>query len=324
MIKVWPCALRAAAAAALLAMLLAMASSHALAQPFPSKPITMVVPFAAGGGTDSLARDLARSLERDLGKAVIIDNKGGAGGAVGALAVAKAAPDGYTLLFVTSTFVSHAATDPTVTYDVRKDFAPIAMLGSGPLMLVVSQQSGIASVAQLIARARQEPGVLAYCSAGPGSINHVSAEWFSQQAGVAMTHIPYRGSGPALIDLLAGRTQVFFATVPTIGAHVKEGKVRLLAMTSPQRSPLYPDVPTVIESGVTGYQVATWWGIVAPAGTPAAVVRRLQAAIAASAPAVRERLIEEGAQPQLRGPVEFAQLIDSEFTQWSRLAKPAR
>jgi tripartite-type tricarboxylate transporter receptor subunit TctC len=232
------------------------ATAHAQAYP-QQRPITLVVPFAAGGGTDSIARELGRHLQGKLGQPVVIDNRGGAGGAIGASYVAQAKPDGHTLLFVTSTFVTAAATDRSLPYDILKDFTPISMLGRGPLLLVVNRDTGIASVKQLIDAAKARPDALNFVSAGPGSINHLSGELFLQRTGVRMTHIPYKGSGPATMDLVSGQAQVFFATVPTILGQVRGERVRLLASTGKTRSALFPDTPTVAESGVAQFNVDT-------------------------------------------------------------------
>ena len=293
------------------------------AQEFPSRPITLVVPFAAGGGTDSIARDIARGLTDKLPKPVVVDNRGGDGGAIAAAAVARAPADGMTLLFVTSTFVTHAAATMDLKYDIIKDFAPLAMLGRGPLLVVASKQLGVKTLAQLMTLGRQQPGTLNYCSAGNGSINHLAGEMFSQKTAIPMTHVPYRGSGPATLDLLAGRVQVFFATVPTILPHVKEGRVELLAVTGKTRSTLFPDVPTVIESGIAGFDVSTWWGIVAPAGTPPAIITRLNGLIGevAAQPAVRSRLVDEGATPYQGSPSDFRNVLAAELDGWRAVIK---
>ncbi len=285
------------------------------------KPITLVVPFVPGGGTDSIARELARHLSNELGVTVIVDNKGGAGGAIAAVGVAKAVPDGTTLLFTTSTFITHAASDPAPSYHPLSDFAPVAMLGRGPLLVVSSKASGIQSVSQLIKEARANPDGLTYCSAGPGSINHLAAELFTQMAGIAMTHVPYKGSGPATIDLLAGRTQIFFATVPTIRSHVLGNKVNVLAVTALARSAMYPDVPTVVESGIAGYDVSTWWGIAAPAGVPAEIIAALNAAINAVSPALKDRLLNEGATPVSDSPAAFASTLENELKAWKQVMR---
>jgi hypothetical protein len=296
-----------------------------LAATYPQKPITMIVPFAPGGGTDSIARDLAKSLSEALGQPVIVDNRGGGGGAIGAQMVAKAEPDGNTLLFITSTFVTHAATETTPSYDVEKDFAPIAMLGRGPLMVVANKELGFKTIADAIAYAKKSPDGINYCSAGLGSINHLSAELFKQKTNIPMTHIPYKGSGPATLDLLAGRVQVFFATMPTMLQYVESGRVTLLAMTSDKRSPLFPHIPTISESGIPGFEISTWWGVVAPAGTPPAIVQTLNQEIqkAASKDPLKGRLLKEGAQLYQTNPSQMQKLLSNELKLWRSVVKSA-
>ena len=291
-------------------------------QEYPARPIALVVPFAPGGGTDSIARDFARELADKLGKPVVVDNRGGDGGAIAAAAIAKSPPDGHTLLFVTSTFVTHAAADPAAKYDVKRDFAPVAMIGRGPLMVVTTKALSAKSVRDLVTLAKAKPGELNFCSAGPGSINHLAGEMFAQRAGLTMTHVPYRGSGPAVADLLAGRTQVFFATVPTILPFVKDGRVDLIAVTGRVRSPLFADVPTVAESGYA-FDVSTWWGVVAPAGTSPAVITRLNSLIgeAAASAKVRGRLTSEGAEAINVGPAEFGRTLATELDSWRAVVK---
>ena len=295
------------------------------AQPFPAKPITLIVPFAAGGGTDAIARDLGRLLGERLKQPLIIDNRGGGGGSIGAQAVAQAKPDGYTLLFVTSTFVTVAATDRKLPYDIERDFTPIAMLGRGPLLLVVNKDTRIASVGELIEAARKAPDSLNYVSAGQGSINHLSGELFVQRTGIKMTHVPYKGSGPATMDLIGGQAQVFFATVPTILGQVKGDKVRLLATTGAKRSLLFPQVPTVTESGVKQFEVATWWGIVGPKGLPTEIVATLNGAIneAAASDALRRRFVDEGAEPFAGSGAEFGAIIRQELEAWRKVVLTA-
>ena len=292
---------------------------------YPQKPITIVVPFAAGGGTDSIARDLAKALSDALGQPVIVDNRGGGGGAIGAQMVAKAEPDGHTLLFITSTFVTHAATEVTPSYDVEKDFAPIAMLGRGPLMVVANKELGLKNMADLIALAKKSRDGVNYCSAGLGSINHLSGELFKQKMQIPMTHIPYKGSGPATLDLLAGRVQIFFATMPTMLQYVETNRVTLLAMTSDKRSPLFPNTPTLIESGIPGFDISTWWGVVAPAGTPASIVQTLNQEIqkASSKDPLKGRLLKEGAQLYQTTPTQMQKLLTNELQQWRSVVKSA-
>jgi tripartite-type tricarboxylate transporter receptor subunit TctC len=285
---------------------------------YPNKPIKLVVPFDAGGGTDSIARDVARTLGEQLGESVIVENRGGGGGAVGAGFVSHATPDGYTLLFATSTFVTNAAAQPPSNYDVEKSFAPIALLGRGPLLVVVNRNLGVKSVAELREKAKSEPGKINFCSAGVGSINHLSGELFKQRAQVEMTHVPYKGSGPATVDFLAGRTQVFFATVPTIQSQLKDNRIQLLAVTSKERSRLFPDTPTMAEAGVPNFDISTWWGVLAPAGTPPEVIAKLNAAVntAAQDKLVRGRLVDEGADPFQGTPADFSRTLSSELALW--------
>jgi tripartite-type tricarboxylate transporter receptor subunit TctC len=237
--------------------------------------------------------------------------------------VAQAKPDGYTLLFVTSTFVTVAATDRKLPYDVAKDFTPVALLGRGPLLLVVNKETGFATTAQLIEAAKKKPDSLNYVSAGPGSINHLAGELFSQRAGVKMTHIPYKGSGPATMDLIGGQAQVFFATVPTILGQVKGDKVRLVAATSATRSKLFPDVPTVREAGVRDFVVETWWGIAGPAGLPPEVVRTLNKAIndSVGGEEMRKRFASEGADAFTGSPAEFGAALQKELDGWRKVVR---
>jgi tripartite-type tricarboxylate transporter receptor subunit TctC len=317
-------ALRALFAAALFAGV--CLPQMVLAQGYPQqRPILLIVPFAPGGGTDSIARELAKYLQGKLGQSVVVDNRGGAGGAIGAAFVAQAKPDGHTLLFVTSTFVTAAATERSLPYDVLKDFTPIAMIGRGPLLLVVNPGIGIASVKQLIDAAKARPDALNFVSAGPGSINHLSGELFMQRAGVRMTHIPYKGSGPATLDLISGQAQVFFATVPTILGQVRGERVRLLATTGKTRSRLFPDAPTVAESGVGQFAVDTWWGMVGPAGMQPTVVTLLNQAVgeATAGDALRKRFADEGAEPFRGGPAEFADVLRDELRNWRKVVQDA-
>lgn len=311
--------------AGLLASSVAVAQSQGVLRALASKPITLVVPFAAGGGTDSIARDVAKSLSEQLKTTVIVDNKGGGGGSIGAAFVAKASPDGHTLLFATSTFITNSALDPATPYHVLTDFSPIALLGRGPLLVVTSKSLGAKNITQLRAMAQAKGGGLDYCSAGNGSINHLAGEWFAQKTGLAMTHVPYKGSGPATLDLLAGRVQLFFATVPTIGAYVKDDRVDLLAVTGRTRSKLFPNTPTMIESGLADFNLTTWWGLVAPAQTPKAIIDALNIAInqASSKDLVKLRLQGEGADSFAGSPSDFAKVLASELALWRGVVQTA-
>lgn len=301
---------------------LALCAAGAAAQPaaYPQRPITMVVTFAAGGGTDALARDLAKQMQDRLGAAVVVDNRGGGGGVIGVDYAAQAPADGYTLLFATSTFVTRAATEPAGARDILKDFTPVAMVGRGPLLVTTSKDLGAANIQGLLALARAKPGSLNFCSPGAGSINHLAGELFDQRAGVSMTHVPYKGGAPAVVDLLGGQVQVFFSSVPNMLPHIKTDRVKLLAVTSRERSPQFPNTPTVAESGVPGYEVYTWWGVVARAGTPADIVARLNAAISQSVggAAIQTRLQSEGAQPFKGSSSDFGGMLAAELAAWKK------
>lgn len=301
----------------------ALLPSLLFAQSYPTKAITLVVPFAPGGGTDSIARDVAKSLSEKLGQPVIVDNKGGGGGSIGANAVAKAPADGYTLLFATSTFITNAAAEASIPYNVEKDFAPVSMIGRGPLLVVSSKELGAKNITQLRALGQARAQGLDYCSAGNGSINHLAGELFRSKTQLNMTHVPYKGSGPATIDLLAGRVQLFFATVPTILPHVRDGRVNLLAVTGQKRSPLFPETPTMLESGVNDFNITTWWGVLAPANTPRAIVDKLNLAIneAAAKDPVRGRLVGEGADAISGSPADFKRALAAELTLWRDVVK---
>lgn len=307
-------------AAALLVMPLLAA-----AQEYPKLPITLVVPYAAGGGTDNVARALGKGLSDKLGQPVVIENRGGGGGMIGSKQVAKSSSDGYTLLFVSSSFVTHAATEAKPSYDVNKDFAPVGMIGRGPLILVTHKDVGAKTAPQLVEISKKRPEGLNFASSGPGTILHLAGELFKQKTGANLTHVAYKGSGPATTDLLAGRTHAFFTTVPAMMQHVKAGSVSLLAVTGDKRSLLFPDVPTVAESGVPGYNIITWWGVLAPAGTPEPVIAKLNKAVneVASAEPMKSRLVGEGAVPFTGTPADFGATLSKELVMWKEIAKTA-
>jgi tripartite-type tricarboxylate transporter receptor subunit TctC len=294
-------------------------------RPRPTRPITLIVPFAAGGGTDSIARDVAKSLSEKLGHNVIVENRGGGGGAIGAQAVAKANPDGYTLLFATSTLATNAATEAATPYSVEKDFAPVALIGRGPLLVVASKELGVTHISQLRAAINARPLGADFCSAGNGSINHLAGEVFRQQTQLKLTHIPYKGSGPATLDLLAGRVHLFFSTVPTILPYVRDKRVDLLAVSGKRRSPLFPNTPTMEESGFKNFDLSTWWGVLAPVKTPRELVDKLNLAIneVAALDPVRSRLQNEGAEAIKTTPAEFKDMLAQELTVWRGVAAAA-
>jgi len=302
----------------LAAMSLAISAQMAHAAEFPTRPITLVVPFAAGGGTDSIAREIGKLMSDRLGQAVIIENRGGAGGAIGADLVAKAKPDGYTLLFATSTFATNAAISAQLPYDPINDFSPVAIIGRGPLLLVSSRQLNTNTVSELIAIGKGRPEGLSYCSAGEGSINHLAGELLRQRTGIPMTHIPFKGSGPATIELLAGRVDIFVATVPTILSHTKDGQLSVLAVTGAKRSPLFPNVPTMSQAGIPNFEVNTWWGVMAPAKTPQAIVDQLNKVIneAAASNMIKSRLQNESAEAIRTTPAGFKKELQQEINLW--------
>ncbi len=295
------------------------------AQTYPLKPINLVVPFVPGGGTDSIARDIAKLLSEKLEQTVIVENKGGGGGAIGANFVAKAPADGHTLLFATSTFVTNSSLDEGLPFDADKDFAPVAMIGKGPILIVSTKKLGLKTIQEFLIYAKKNPQSINFCSAGNGSINHLSGELFKSKTGISMTHIPYKGSGPATIDLIAGRTQVFFSTVPTILPFIKQNAVDLLAVSGSKRMALFPVTPSTEEAGIKDLDVSTWWGILAPVGTPKAVVDKLNAAIneVSNKELVKDRFSSEGATVQLGTAQEFQQTLRKELLMWRGLVKSA-
>lgn len=291
--------------------------------PFPSKPITLIVPFVPGGGTDSIARDVAKLLSDKLEQTVIVENKGGGGGTIGANFVAKSPPDGYTLLFATSTFATNSSLESSLPFDPDRDFSPVALIGKGPILIVTSKSLGLKSINELLAYVKKKDLNLNFCSAGNGSINHLSGELFKAKTGIAMTHIPYKGSGPAVIDLIAGRTQVFFSTVPSILPFIKQKNVDLLAVTGNKRLALFPSIPSTQEAGIKDFDVSTWWGILAPANTPKAVVDKLNQAIndITTQDQLKERFISEGASIERLTPQEFQLTLRKELVMWKSLVK---
>jgi len=301
-----------------------LATTGTSAQDYPSRPVTLIVPYAAGGGNDVMARIVAEKMSRSLGQQIVIENKGGAGGSIATRQVAKAAPDGYTLgLGGTGTHAINPTLYPNVGYDPRKDFAPVGLIATSALVVLVNTSVPAKTVPELIALARRDPGKLNYASAGVGSGIHLGAELFATMAGVKLTHIPYKGSAPALTDLVGGHVAIYFSSLPPAIALIREGKVRALAVTGPQRSALLPDLPTVAEAALPGYESVLHYGIVAPAGTPRPIVQKLNAAMqAALAEAdVRERIVADGAEPLPGTPEDYAADIDREETKWSKVVK---
>jgi tripartite-type tricarboxylate transporter receptor subunit TctC len=305
------------------ATLMASPLMAAASEDYPSRPITLVIPFAPGGGTDSIGRELAKFMSDKLGQSVVVENRGGGGGSIASRYVAKAKPDGYTIMLATSTFVTHASTEAKPSYDVVKDYAQVALLGRGPLMIVSYKGLGLKTVKDLVEASHKDPNGLHYCSSGLGGITHLAGELFRQKTGANLTHIPYKGSGPATVDLLAGRTQVFFTTIPTMLGHVKTGSVDVLATTGPKRLDILPHIPTAAEAGISDYSLYTWWGIVAPAGTPDAIVQKLNKVVneATSKDPLKGRLVNEGAESFSGTPADFRKMLGEEMTMWKNVVK---
>jgi len=311
-------------AAGLATSLLATA---ALAQSYPAKPIRLIVPFAAGGGNDNVARLVGKHLSDSLGQQLVIDNRPGAGGVLGAELAAKAVPDGYTLFL--GGVGSHAVNpnlNVSLPYDPIRDFAPVALLAQAPLVLVVHPSVSADSFTAFVALARSRPGQLNYASNGNGSSSHLAAVMFDSMTGVDMVHVPYKGLSPALTDLLSGRVQLMFSSVVAILPHIKAGKLRGLAVTGSRRLASMPNLPTIAESGLPGYEASSWYGVLAPAGTPREIVARLNAELvkALAQPEVRTSLLAEGAEPIGGSPEQFAAHIRSEMERLGKLIREAK
>ena len=322
--------LRRRAALAALATLATLGSGLATAQSgWPNKPVRIVVPFAPGGTTDILARAVAPELQKAFGQAFVVDNRAGAGGNVGAELVAKSPGDGYTLLMGTvGTHGINKALYARLPYDPQKDFVPITLVAGVPNVMVVNadkaRANNINTVADFVRYAKANPGKLNMASSGNGTSIHLAGELFKSRTGVFMTHIPYRGSGPALLDLISGNMDVMFDNLPSAMPQIKAGKLKALAVTSAQRSAAMPELPTIEEAaGLKGFEASSWFGLLAPAGTPADVVNRLQQEVAKALndPAIKEKLLAQGAIPSGNTPQEFQKLIDAEIQKWAAVVK---
>ena len=305
-------------------LLLAALSATAQAQTWPSKPIRYIVPFAAGGTTDILARTIAEKLSIALGQPVVVENKPGAGGGVGAAETAKAPPDGYTIMGGTiSTHAINATLYSNLPYDPVKDFAAITLIARVPNMLVINNDIPAKDVAELIKLMKASPGKWNFASSGNGTSQHLSGELFKGMAGVDMQHIPYKGSPPALSDVMGGQVSMTFDNITTAWTLAKGGKLRALAVTTAKRSPIAPDVPTLGESGLPGYEIGSWQGVFAPAGTPPDIVKRLNAEIVKiiNLPDVQKKLLDLGAEPVANSSEEFTAFVKVEVVKWGEVVK---
>jgi tripartite-type tricarboxylate transporter receptor subunit TctC len=294
------------------------------AQTYPAKPIRLIIPFPPGGSNDVVGRGIAAQLSAKLDKPVVVENVGGAGGLIGTEMAAKAAPDGYTLLLISVAF----AFNPSIyklPYDPATAFTPVAILGSGPAVIAVTSRLPVSNLKELIALAKEKPGELNYATAGVGSFQHLASELFKQQAGLNIVHVPFKGGGPAMMDVIAGNTQIAVGSLAQMLPQIKGGKLKALGIGSLQRVPALPDVPTIAESGFPGFEVTNWWGVAAPAGTPRPVVERLNRELAAivTSPETKKRFEAEGADPLHMTPDEFGRFIAQETAKWSRVVKDA-
>ena len=308
-----------AAAAALAALAV---SPGALAQKYPDKPIRFVVPFPPGGGNDILARAIHQKLADGLGQPVVIDNRPGAGGNIGTESVAKSPADGYTILIASNQVTINPALGQKIPFDIEKDFAPVALIASVPMLLAVHPSVKATTLAEFIAEAKSAPARFNHSTPGNGTPQHLAFEVLNHMAGIRVTHVAYKGTGPAIADLLGGQVQAAFATLASIEQHVKGGKVRALAVATPKRSPAVPSVPAVAET-IPGYDVALWYSILAPAGTPSDIVGRLNAELGKvmTQPDIRDRLVGQGFEPTHSSPADMAALIRRDLAKWAKFVK---
>ncbi len=310
----------------LLALVLAALATAGFAQPYPAKPVKLIVPFPPGGNTDVVGRLMAQKLTDAFGQQVVVENRAGAGGTIGAEAAAKSPADGYTLFFgTTGTLASAPALQPNLRYDPVKGFAPISTLANAPIVIIVSSAVPADSLARLIDLAKSKPGALKYGSAGTGHFVHIAGEMFRLATGVDLLHVPYKGVAPALVDLLGGRIDVMFDTVPQYEPHLQSGKVRALAVAHRNRLAQLPNLPTTAEAGLPGYELASWFGLLAPAGTPGDAVMRVNAEVvkALATREVVDTLVKLGLEPSSSSPQQYATLIVEEGARWRRVIREA-
>ena len=303
----------------------AQAASTGSAQAYPARPIRVIVPTSPGAGADIVSRIVAQRLSDTVGQQFIIDNRAGAGANLAAEITAKAAPDGYTLFIATPAHAINPSLYNRLSYDIVRDFVPISQMSSGYYVIVVHPSVPVKNVKELIALAKAKPGQLNYASAGPGNATHLAGELFKSLAQVDMVHIAYKGSGPGVIDLVAGQVQVMFPNLTSAISFIKSGRLRALATTGEHRAQTAPDIPTVIESGLKGYSVIGWYGLAAPAHTPQPIITKLNAEVVKvlNQPDMKERLAADGAEPAPSTPAEFAALIKAEIAKWGKVIKDA-
>jgi tripartite-type tricarboxylate transporter receptor subunit TctC len=306
------------------AIVLALTTT-AFAQDYPNKPVRLIIPFPPGGSNDVVGRVIATQLSETLGKQVVVDNRAGAGGVIGTEVAANSPPDGYTLLVIS---IAHGV-NPwlyKLSYDPIKSFTPIGIMATGPNVLVVNPELPVHSVKELIALAKQKPGELQYASAGVGSFQHLGAELFKLEAGVNLLHVPFKGCGPSMIDVIGGHTKIMFSSLVQTTPHIKSGKLRPLGVGGLKRSPVLPDVPTIAEAGVPTYEAVNWWGIIAPAGTPPAIVAKVHEALTKvqNSPATQEQFAKEGASVVQMSSADFGKFMQTEMSKWERVVKEGK
>jgi tripartite-type tricarboxylate transporter receptor subunit TctC len=310
---------------AFLVAALVLISPAVRAQTYPSRQITLIIPFAVGGSNDMVGRAIGKKLTEAWGQPVIVENRPGAGGMIGTGAVAAAPPDGYTLLLVSSTFTINPAIRKTMPFDTIKDFTPVAFIARSPLLVTASNKLPVKSAKELLALARSKPGQITYASSGPGSINQISTELIALSAGAQLMHVPYKGGGPALNDLLGGHVDIYVSSLPQVLPLAQNGQAKALAVTSARRTALLPDVPTLEEAGIAGFDLWSWWGVVGPAGMPANVVNALNSEIGKmlNSPELSTFLSNEGAEAETMTPQQFGDLMRSETARWIKVAHEA-
>jgi tripartite-type tricarboxylate transporter receptor subunit TctC len=293
-------------------------------QQFPTRPVRLVVPYPPGGANDAVARLLAPRMSERLGQNVVVDNRGGGNTIIGSELVAKAVPDGHTMLIIAAGHAINPSLYPKLPYDTARDFAPIALVGDGAYVLVVNPSLGVSSTAELVATAKAKPGAVVYASSSTGNLTHLAAEVFNSLAGIKMLHVPYKGGGPAMVDLLGGRVSVFFSTVAVARPHLQSGKIRALGVTTARRSAALPNVPTIAETGLPSYEVSGWYGLVGPSAMPRLAVTRLHAVVqdVTRQPDVKEKLLGVGVDVVESTTAQFGQRITSEIAKWEKIVKP--
>ena len=308
----------------LLAALALFAAASVHTQQFPTRPVRFVVPYPPGGSNDILARMLVPKMAEQLGQNVVVDNRGGANAIIGSEIVAKAVPDGHTILIIGGSHVINPSVYPKLPYDTARDFAPIALIGDGSYVLAAHSSLAVTSAADLIALTRSKPGEIVYASSGMGNLTHLAAEVFNSLAGIKMLHVPYKGGNPAMLDLVGGRVSVSFSTVAVARPHMQSGKIKGLGVTTARRSRVLPNLPTIAESGLPGYEVSGWYGLIAPAATPQAAIARLHSVVAGVLvqPEIKDKLLSVGVDAVESTPAQLGKRINAELARWNKIVKP--